>query len=207
MAKSFKATVDICVVMLAETFRRVASDPMLNAYRIGLEGLTPEQVELASHRALKESKFMPSPAELRELAGEMRIEDRAQVAWLAFDAALSRHSYYRTLTFDDVVINAVVRSMGGLAVVIETPADEYTGNFRARFLRAYEGLARSRLGSDQCGPLLGYHDKTNEASSAPVVIHTGLPPLPTVPRIADEQGRSVKGIDFDRGSLLKRATA
>ena len=65
--KRFAATIS----GLAEAFGRKASVAMVRAYRIGLVGLTIEAIEQAAANALRTSKFMPSPAELRELTGEL----------------------------------------------------------------------------------------------------------------------------------------
>lgn len=181
----FRRTVIACVTMLAEAFTRQASEAMHNAYLRGLAGMTPDDVERATDAALTGSKFMPSPAELRELGGSMRLTDRAERAWMAFDQAISQHSLYKTLLFDDVVINAVIRSLGGLAIAVEMDSDEYASFYRAKFLKAYEALARGRVGSEQCGALLGEFDKTNGTNDAPLVIACGMTPLPGLPKVED----------------------
>ena len=57
------------VTGLSETLRQPLSKTAAEAYRMALEDLAPEQVSRAYRRALREPKFMPSHAELRELAG------------------------------------------------------------------------------------------------------------------------------------------
>lgn len=201
MAEKLRRSVVDSVTALAEVFGRTASEVTLRAYQSGLTGLSDEQVGMASAKALRQCRFMPTPAELRELAGEAKTEDRAQRAWASFDAALSGISVYKTVTFDDVVINAVVRAMGGIALIIELPAKEYFDNFRVRWLRCYESFARAMPGPEQCGPLLGYYDQQNQTSSEPLVIATGLPPLANAPRIGQAQPVN---LGFDRSNLLKR---
>lgn len=182
--QAFQDAVLDCVTMLAETFGRQVTKPTIMAYEVGLAGMTAEQVKSASAAALRTSRFMPTPVELRELGGTLRVSDRAERAWIAFDRALSEHSIYKTLLFDDVVINAVVRSLGGLQIAAETPADEYLNFYRARFLKAYEALARSRVGAEQCGALLGQFDQINgTGDNPPLVIPCGMPALPGMPRV------------------------
>lgn len=57
------------ITLLARAFRQEVDDLLLEAYWIGLEGLAPEEVQEACVRAIRGSKFMPSPVELREYIG------------------------------------------------------------------------------------------------------------------------------------------
>jgi hypothetical protein len=162
-------TVASCVALLAETFGKVASATRIEAYAIGLSGLSDEHVKAATQAALRSSKFMPSPAELRELAGEAKPEDAAERAWSQFSDAVTRYGPYKTLFFEDCVISAVVRSFGGLEVVIEYTDEEWQF-FRARFLKAYAARRRTGVGDEEGAPLLGYADRINEGDDNRVVI-------------------------------------
>ncbi len=180
-------TVAICLGMLAEAFGRQASVPMIEAYRIGLAGLLPQQIKTAAAAALQSCKFMPSPAELRELSGVLRTSDRAEKAWLAFIEAVAKYGPYHTISFDDVAINAVVRSLGGWQAVCEVDGKEFESFLRARFLKSYEALARSGVGVEQAAPLQGFFDQENLKRGFPAqpvkLIATGLTPLPNAPLI------------------------
>ena len=183
MATAFDAAVAQCVGVLAESFGKTASKTMIDGYRMGLSGLTAEHVKLATATALQKCKFMPSAAELRELAGVVRVEDRAEIAWIAFDKAITEHSVYKTICFDDAVINAVVRSLGGVAVIVEMSDEQYQF-LRARFLKAYVAIARAGVGAEGASPLLGYFDQVNGTNGKHVVlVKTGLPALPNMPAI------------------------
>ena len=54
--------------VLAKTYAFPLDDEVLLAYRQGLDGMTIEDIETAARLALRSSKWMPKPAELRELA-------------------------------------------------------------------------------------------------------------------------------------------
>jgi Domain of unknown function (DUF6475) len=182
MAKSeFDSAVAVCVGILAETYGKAASAPMIEGYKMGLNGLSAEAVKAATASSMQRCKFMPTPAELREYAGEMKVEDRAERAWIAFDSALAKHSVYKSITFDDVVINATVRSLGGLAFIAEMDAEQYQF-LRARFLKSYAALARSGVNGESCLPLIGHYDSVNLPAGYKeqelVKIETGLPMLP-----------------------------
>ncbi len=202
----YHETVVNCVTLLAEAFQRTASDATFEAYIIGLQALSPQQVESATHAAIRGSRFMPTPAELRELGGVVRLTDRAERAWMAFDAALSRYGVYKTLLFDDPVVNAVCRSLGGLAAAVELPADEYQSFYRAKWLKAYEALGRSKVGAEQCGPLLGHYDQINGVCSNLVVVPVGLPELPGMPRINKETLPEISGKLAARIELRKASS-
>lgn len=177
-----------CMALLGESFRRKDITPTtIKAYAIGLAGLSAAQVQAATHAAMRTSKFFPSPAELRELAGEAKPEDAAERAWAQFSGAISRHSIYQSLDFQDRVINAVVRSFGGLEVVMEYTDEEWQF-FRARFLKAYAGRLRTGVGHEEGLPLLGYFDRKNENSDNTVSIAAPA----SVPRIAEPVRRLVK---------------
>lgn len=163
------ATIAGCVAVLSEAFGKPPTANKIEAYRLGLCDLPDDHIKAATQAALRSSKFMPSPAELRELAGEAKPEDAAERAWGQFSDAVTRYGAYKTLVFEDRVINAVVRSFGGLEVVIEY-SDEEWQFFRARFLKAYAARRRTGVGDEEGAPLLGYADRINEGDANRVVI-------------------------------------
>lgn len=168
-----------CMALLGESFRRKDITPTtIRAYAIGLAGLSVEQMQAATHAAMRTCKFFPAPAELRELAGEAKPEDAAERAWAQFSAAIARHSVYQSLDFGDRIINAVVRSFGGLEVVAEYDGKEWE-IFRARFLKAYAARRRTGVGDEEGAPLLGYCERVNQQPREPVRIAAPA----TTPRI------------------------
>lgn len=154
------------VSVLAEAFGRKLSETTHRAYQIGLNGLTAEQIERATELALATCKFMPTPAELRErVAGS--VADRAVEAWEDFTKAVERIGSYKTVDFDDKVINAVVRSLGGWEQVCAKTGDEFDKWLRKDFLAAYEAYARRGVGDEAAAPLIGFFDRENAAGGYP----------------------------------------
>lgn len=190
VVKNRAAAIAGIVTWLAEAFSRQCTQATFRAYELGLDGLPLERIETAVRIALQTCKFMPSPAELRELAGEMRLAERAIHAWSAFDRAVVSHTSYRTVDFDDPLINATCRSLGGWEFCCQMESREFDTFLREKFLKTYQALASSGIASEQAAPLVGWLDKQNHASGhsdaimAPVQIATGLPPLPATPRLA-----------------------
>lgn len=64
-SKSFAAM----MAMLSEMFGRQVTDVLVEGYWIALQDLTEDELQTATQRALAECKFMPAPAEIRELSG------------------------------------------------------------------------------------------------------------------------------------------
>lgn len=168
---------------LAASFNREPSKAFFAGYWIGLADLSLQALKSAASAALANSRFMPTPSELRELAGEVRAEDRAVIAWGALDKAVQKHGYYRTVQFDDPILNAAVHDLGGWEKVCDTPEREWFSFFRQRFIQTYQALARRGVISyEQSRPLIGYYDRTNSVDGyAPQDvrrIETGLPAAP-----------------------------
>lgn len=173
------------VTILAEAFGKETSDPMIAAYRIGLEDVPTEAVKRAVTAAIRQSKFMPTVSELRELAGEVRTEDRAVLAFAALDDAVRKHGYYSTVQFDDPVLTATVRALGGWQKVCDVPEKEWFSFFRKRFVETYSAYHRRGVSADLARPLIGYYDEQNALGGyAPQEVKrvtTGLPGVKVLP--------------------------
>lgn len=170
----------IVVAALCSAFRRDCDQPMLTGYWWGLSDLSIEDVEHAASRAMRDCEFMPVPATLRELAGEVPIAGRAVLAWECVDKAMTRHGCYATVCFDDPVVNLAIRTLGGWLRLGEIEeGDQWNVWTRKEFIATYEKLAAARRGS--IAPLVGILDKTNAPNGydrQPVRrIETGLRPL------------------------------
>jgi hypothetical protein len=168
---------------LAVTFNREASEPLFMGYWLGLNDLPLAAVNRATARAMHERKFMPVPAELRELAGELTPEDRAVKAWAAVQSAMRGHDYYDTVVFDDPLTTATVRHLWHdwmrFAEVSETDDEKW---MRKEFERVYCSLARTGISQETARPLVGYFEQQNglhgQAIKPPLTIASGLPALP-----------------------------
>lgn len=181
-----KTTIVGCVTMLAEMFGKPVSPGLFKGYEIGLDGLTVEQISEAATQAVATCRFMPPPAELRELVF-LRLPDRAVKAWLCFERAVVSNGYIRTVNFDDPVINATVRALGGWEHCCGMPANEFDTFLQKRFQDTYCALSRAGISGEQSAPLMGWIDRENGINgyeqSPAVRIETGIPEQPTSPRI------------------------
>jgi hypothetical protein len=159
---------------LAVSFGKEASEPLLMGYWLGLQDMPLPDVKRAATRAMRERKFMPVPAELRELAGELTPADRAVIAWDSAFKANREHGYYETVDFDDPAVNATVRSMGGWEAFAERLDAEDVAWLRKEFERVYQVYARRGVTAAEGAPLVGFHDRNNRLNGYTDAIH---PPL------------------------------
>jgi hypothetical protein len=204
---SFAESVAIAVGVLGESFNRKITETTIKAYAIGLEGLSSRQVELATANALRSCKFFPSPFELRQLVGAISINDRAVLAWTIVFRTMASTGSYHSIDFDDPVINATIRSMGGWPRLSETPLDEMP--FRQKeFERIYISLVGVGVDSELARPLPGLIEVDNATkglgSPNPVQrIETGLPSHSRpVMRIENRGQRTVSGVVADVAKRL-----
>lgn len=167
-----KSQVAKWVGYLSEAFGRSVSVATIEAFVVGLADIPDEALERAGVQSLRTSKFMPSIAELRELAGVTAIADRAVLAWDAVLKSLS-HGPYQHVDFDDGVINATIRHLGGWPEFYgRLSGSEQEKWTRKEFIDAYRSLSRAGVDGEACRPLVGL--ATTEGKK-PLRIATGLP--------------------------------
>lgn len=167
---------------LAAAFNRPVTQALLEAYWIGLNDLAQADLARAAAAAIRTAKYMPTPADLRGLAGEMTPETRAVYAWESVQEAIAVAGYGRSVDFDDPLVNATLRNLGGWERFIERLEQEGPTWPRKDFERAYCSFARNGISADQAAPLGGEWDRLNAAngfpSKPPVRVLCGLPPHP-----------------------------
>lgn len=155
---------DQLVTMLAEATGRKLSADGLMAYEIALSDVSLESLNRAALNLLRSSKFMPTPAEIREAAGavtgQIAAKDRPTLAWEAVRRAISRVGAYDSVEFDDVIIHAAIRSMGGWAALCDSTSEEMVWREKD-FLRTYGALMNLPLGSEQTERLSGISEREN----------------------------------------------
>lgn len=164
---------------LATTFGKQVDKAMLLGYWMGLSDLTESALERACMKAIRTCKFMPKPAELRELAGILSPAAQAALAFADVDRALAVCGYYRSPNFEDVVINATIRNLGGWLRVCELSPEEFDKWFRKDFERVYAIYAERGVGTEAGQPLIGYFEQQNAAhghdADPPMLIASSLP--------------------------------
>ena len=95
------------------------------------------------------------------MSGEVRDSDRAVLAWSVVERSVGTVGAYRSPDFDDALINATIRSLGGWERVCGTDPRDFDTHLRREFLRSYEAIARAGIGPEACGPLVGFFEREN----------------------------------------------
>lgn len=143
------------ITAMLETFGAEGTTPQLLGYWYALRDLSLEEVQQAVYEAMRTHKRRPMPAELRELVEGGSGSDRAIEAWGDVLKAVPRGPY-KWIDFDDSLINAVIRNMGGWPAFLSRFADAESEKWvRLEFLKAYEAFASRRMDGDACDPLPG----------------------------------------------------
>lgn len=170
---------------LAATFRVQADEALFMGYEMALDDLPIDTIAGAVRRACRECQFMPSGAELRKMCGVQSPEARALTAWEIVKKSVGSCGGYASVTFDDPVINATIRTLGGWVSLCDTPAgDEFDKWKRKEFERVYRELWNSGVSPEMARPLIGLTAQENSATGfiehipEPLRIETGLPPEP-----------------------------
>lgn len=123
-------------------------------------------VKQAARQALAESEYptIPPVGALLRLAGGATIstDNRALVAYAAAARAARRLSAYRSLSFDDPLVNATIRALGGWERFCDWPTADV--HWRQRdFERHYAALTQAGIAGELAAPLVGICDRDNLA--------------------------------------------
>lgn len=91
----------------------------------------------------KEGTFFPKPADLMRLVGG-DPNDRIEKAWHEVLESLARIGSYRSVSFRDKIVNAVVGDLGGWPVLGSKTEDEmkFVGNEFRRLYRSYMHIGK-----------------------------------------------------------------
>lgn len=155
MNDSEKASFVTAIGAMLETFGQEATKPILHGYWLGLGDLELGDLQAAVAKAIRSCDRLPRPVELRRLAGEKTKDQRAIAAWGDVLRASSLGSY-RHIDFQDRVINAVIRNLGGWPKFLER-FDSEDGEKWARidFLKTYVAFVEGGVDGEACKPLPG----------------------------------------------------
>lgn len=170
----------VLIEALCSAFGKEPSEALLEAYWIGLGDLDANEVQVAVATSIRQCKFFPAASELRGLAGAMAAADRASRAFAAAKAGAARVGRYSSVSFDDPLINACIRSMGGWRRFCSMPAEELEVWGRKQFEQSYSGFAQAGVSREACEYLPGVSEISNRGVDEWQVevreISTGLPP-------------------------------
>ncbi len=185
-----KQTFITMITMLSATFRQELDKPSLDGYWLALEDLTEDELKAVCKRALRESKFMPSPAELLAFAGKSGakvMESRIAEAWDAVRGAMDKHDYTTSVDFGPLV-NAAVRSCGGWVDLCGKSIPDLVW-VRKEFAKLYEAFAEKDPATLKGQPLRGAFPGT--AARVPI---GGITPPLALPGARSETSSMVRDL-------------
>jgi hypothetical protein len=180
----------IAMDALAAAFRLELTEPQYEAYWIGLSSLSLSEFRAAVTAAIASCRFMPVPAELRDLAGGESTVLRAERGWAAVHRAIGTVGRYRGVAFEDDLIHAVLRVLGGWSSIC-TAAPGDIKFIRKDFLRLYSQLAAHGTTPAERAPILPALDNSTIER---IPARLGAAPLePRLALVGATADRSPKG--------------
>lgn len=139
-----------------------------------LEDINFAAAKMALKAYCRSAKFLPSVADIRELATSGPSGARSGIdAWGDVRRAVGRYGVYRTPRFDDPLVARAVEAVGWLAIC----ASENEAVERAHFAKAYDRFAADARTTAKMGDAAG----ALAAATSTVVGALGRP-LPAEPR-------------------------
>lgn len=163
-------------------------DEMVAAWYLLLRELTAEQLERGIVETLRTHQYAGFPPVgticVNSIGGAGRVvnlETRAVVAWDRVLTAIRVQGGYRSVEFDDPVIHATVRNLGGWVQLTDATSEDLSRFIQPRFIKTYSALAQMGITEAEAAPLFGLIDTDNTKAGYElgevVAIATGLPRL------------------------------
>ena len=160
------------IFYVADYYRESLSEPVLKFWIKSLAKFSFEDIMAAFENWMMTNDRMPKISNIVEIL-KGSGEDRALAALMKVEKAMDDHGAYATVVFDDPVIHATIRSLGGWIKACRLPEYEFTW-WSKDFRERYEHYDRYGLPPDLPVRLPGIFDQTNpalgEESQKPVVI-------------------------------------
>ena len=143
-------------------------------YWTAVSHLPIELIEYGFERCGSECKFFPKPIELLERCCPISPEERAIRAWPAVTQAIKSAGSYQSVDFDDPLINATIRSLGGWVSICKMPEAQFNSWVRKSFITAYVQFFMRGVSMQACRALNGKSPDTGGSRKIKMV-WTGLP--------------------------------
>lgn len=139
------------LVILTEAFGVELSEGLSTVYLEVLSDLDDAAFRRACTRAVRELKWFPKAAELRELAGATTEKQVAEAAWLQVLLCLQRRAKWAELEPDAL---RALRAIGGSSMVRQADDNRGLGPLRARFVDVYlNGATTPARALEQSSPV------------------------------------------------------
>jgi len=163
---------------LCAAFNKELDEPTLQAYWMACEDMPLSEFRIGATRCMREMEYLPKPGHIRRSGGALTPESRCVLAFEVMSRTVSEQGAYASVCFDDPLINATIRNMGGWLEICNSPADKFNGLIRRDFERIYRALLESGIREESGRYLAGIHerDNINFSPSSVAQIESGMPP-------------------------------
>lgn len=175
------------VMMLIAAYPNARITPSTSAvYESALADLDAPNARQAVTRLLATSKWLPTIAEIRSAATDLRLGPArtGEEAYAIVAQAIRRVGQYQRVTFHDPLIERALGIWGGWTGACLAPEDDPGG--RARFIELYDSLAARERDAEASGiPLPAPKSRPRPIApprAAPELTPAPMPALATVPR-------------------------
>lgn len=192
---------DFCdfIVGVSELYSFKLSEAVIEIYYDVLKEYEFDVVKKSIYELIKTSKFMPKPAEILEQING-NPDEKALIAWQKVMKAIETQGYYETVRFDDVVISACVKELGGWTWLCEQEKSQLAF-IEKRFKDIY--TLRSKVDTQDNGLLIGSHDAKNANDGHFAYLSEEMTAL-----VGKTQGNAISApktaIDGDNDSIAKQ---
>ena len=141
---------------LAAVFKFELDDPIVLGYWLALKHYDLTAVIRSIAKAVQICKFFPKPAELIEFL-QPDVETEVFNAWSTAARVLGVDSFCGrpSVDFEDKVINAAIRSLGGIGRIVDMTKTDFLTWYRKEFENAYRIYLANPPDPIKCKPLIG----------------------------------------------------
>lgn len=134
---------------VCEIYSKRISSQLIQMYWQSLKPITIDQFDSAVQKHMLDTsngQFFPKPADImRNIDGQQQsTEDRAMLAWMAVEQAISRVGAYGSLNLEDKQALMAVKHMGSWQQLCHTDRDKL-GFKRQEFMANYKALENTPI--------------------------------------------------------------
>ena len=155
-----------CIAFLCAAVGKEMSAEQMKAWYAMLGDLSYSQLKAGIIATVRSYSFAGFPAVgvIREncgaKSGNIATKDKPTLAWGDVRRAISRVGGYDSPKFDDPIIHATIRQLGGWVALCDSTAEELVWREKD-FLRTYSALSPLNLPDEQTDRLTGISEREN----------------------------------------------
>lgn len=194
------------IEQLGVVYQTAISDELLRSYWQSLKDVPIDDLERAAAAHIALQKWFPKVCELRCVDA---VADSVR-AWDSAILAIHQHGMYRHVDFEDAVVNATIRHLGGWPEFCAMDPRQESW-IRKEFLKTYQALARSGISSEQGAALPGISDANQVVRSNGLIESTSVivrqikrPQIKRINHVQQDSKARIGTIGFDLSAPVDR---